>query len=63
MKPNIIRTNQISEFQTVIFCILTALRIASRAMSGLSHLLSGSISEHIAKHACVPVLIVPPDMK
>lgn len=37
--------------------------MGTHGRSGLSRFFSGSISEHTAKHASVPVLIIPPEMK
>lgn len=37
--------------------------IGSTHKSGLSHLFSSSTAEHVIKHACVPVLVIPPAMK
>jgi nucleotide-binding universal stress UspA family protein len=37
--------------------------MGTHARTGLSHLLNESLSDYMVRHACVPVLIVPPDMK
>ena len=37
--------------------------MGTHAKSGLSHFFSGSIAEHVIRHACVPVMVVPPEMK
>ena len=37
--------------------------MGTHGRSGLSHFLQGSLSEHIIKHACVPVIVIPPEMK
>lgn len=36
--------------------------MGTHGRTGLSHFFSGSIAEHVVKHACVPVLVIPPDM-
>ncbi|HQS22845.1 MAG: universal stress protein UspA [Sphingobacteriia bacterium 24-36-13] len=37
--------------------------IGTHGRTGLSHLFKGSIAEHIAHHALVPVFIIPPGIK
>ncbi|MER3465544.1 MAG: universal stress protein [Chitinophagaceae bacterium] len=36
--------------------------MGTHGRTGLSHFFSGSIAEHVVKHACVPVLVIPPNM-
>lgn len=36
--------------------------MGTHGRTGLSHFFNGSIAEHVVRHACVPVLIVPPNM-
>lgn len=37
--------------------------MGTHGRSGLSHLFQGSIAEHTVKHATVPVMVIPPEMK
>ncbi len=37
--------------------------MGTHGRTGLSHFFSGSIAEHVVRHACVPVLVIPPEMK
>lgn len=37
--------------------------MGTHGRTGLSHLFSGSVAEHVAKHANVPVMIIPPEVK
>lgn len=37
--------------------------MGTHGRTGLSHFFQGSIAEHIVRHAYVPVLVIPPEMK
>ena len=37
--------------------------MGTHGRTGLSHFFSGSIAEHVVRHACVPVMVIPPEMK
>lgn len=37
--------------------------MGTHGRSGLSHFFQGSLAEHVVKHACVPVMVIPPEMK
>lgn len=37
--------------------------MGTHGRTGLSHLFSGSIAEHVVHHACVPVMVIPPGIK
>lgn len=36
--------------------------MGTHGRTGLSHFFSGSIAEHVVRHACVPVLVIPPNI-
>ncbi len=36
--------------------------MATHGRTGLSHLLSGNVAEHVVHHSCVPVMVIPPNM-
>ncbi len=37
--------------------------MGTHGRTGLSHLLSGSVAEHVVHHACIPVMVIPPGIK
>jgi nucleotide-binding universal stress UspA family protein len=37
--------------------------MGTHGRTGLSHFFSGSIAEYVVRHAHVPVMVIPPDMK
>lgn len=37
--------------------------MGTHGRTGLSHFFQGSIAEHVVRHARVPVLVIPPEMK
>jgi nucleotide-binding universal stress UspA family protein len=37
--------------------------MGTHGRTGLAHFFLGSIAEHVVRHACVPVLVIPPEMK
>lgn len=55
--PNEVILNTAKEWEADVIVM------GSHARTGLSQLLSGSVTVHVIKHACVPVLVIPPEMK
>ncbi len=37
--------------------------MGTHGRTGLSHFINGSIAEHVVRHACVPVMVIPPNTK
>jgi nucleotide-binding universal stress UspA family protein len=37
--------------------------MGTHGKTGISHFVNGSLAEYIVRHACVPVLVIPPEMK
>jgi nucleotide-binding universal stress UspA family protein len=37
--------------------------MGTHGRTGLSHFFQGSVAEHVVRHACVPVMVIPPEMK
>jgi nucleotide-binding universal stress UspA family protein len=37
--------------------------MGTHARKGISHFFSGSIAEYVVRHASVPVMVIPPEMK
>ena len=37
--------------------------MGTHGRTGLSHFINGSIAEHVIRHACVPVMVIPPNTK
>jgi nucleotide-binding universal stress UspA family protein len=37
--------------------------MGTHGRTGLSHLFSGSVAEHVVHHACIPVMVIPPGIK
>lgn len=40
-----------------------AIVMGTHGRKGVSHFFSGSIAEHVVRHACVPVMVIPREMK
>lgn len=37
--------------------------MGTHGRTGLSHFLQGSLAEYVVRHACVPVMVIPPQIK